>query len=47
MDYCIKNMDLSEEGRKILARTVLKMPVLDLISVRFQNLRPFEGLKSG
>lgn len=45
MDYCIKRMELAEEGQKILTRTILKMPVLDLIGLRFQNFRPFEGLK--
>ena len=45
MNDCVKNLCLAEDGQKILSRTILKMPVLDLISLRFQNLRPFDGLK--
>ena len=45
MNHCIKHPELAEEGQQILNRTILNMPVLDLISLRFQNLHPFEGLK--
>ena len=45
MNHCIKHPELAEEGQQILTRTILNMPVLDLISLRFQNLHPFEGLK--
>jgi len=45
MDYCVKRMDLAEEGNAILERTILKMPVLDIIGLRFQNYRTFDGVR--
>lgn len=47
MDYSIKDLSLSKEGKLKIEWAGNRMPVLTLIRERFQKERPLDGLKIG